>query len=276
LAALLQQGAANGVDDLRMLSAEEIARKEPLLRCDAAMFSPSTGIVDTHSLILALQAKAEAQGAVFVANSEVCAGEVSATAAEPHTLLVRDASGGSAHEMRTRCVINAAGLWAQRVAASLEGWPAAHVPPLYPAKGSYFALKGGKAPCTHLVYPMPEPGGLGVHLTLDLDGQARFGPDVEWLDPLGPLDYDVDPERAESFGRSIRRYLPSVEDDTLVPSYSGIRPKLSPKGAAAVDFHVSGPSEHSLPGVVGLFGIESPGITASLALAKDVAVMLDD
>jgi L-2-hydroxyglutarate oxidase LhgO len=169
-------------------------------------------------------------------------------------------------ELRARLVVNSAGLHAPRLARSIAGMPAEHVPPAYYAKGNYFTL-AGRSPFSRLIYPVPVPGGLGTHLTIDLGGQARFGPDVEWVDRI---DYTVDPRRAEGFYASIRRWWPGLPDGALSPGYSGIRPKTVPRGAPAQDFAVQGRATHGVPGLVHLFGIESPGLTASLALAEHV------
>ena len=251
------QARANGVDDLVLISAAEAQALEPQLACVGALVSPSTGIIDSHSLMLAYQGEAEDRGAMIAFLSPVLGGEVRNDGIE---LIV-----GGAEPMRLRAglVVNAAGLGAQAIAAGLAGFPAKDVPPLHYAKGNYFSLTG-KAPFSRLVYPVPEPGGLGVHISIDLAGQARFGPDVEWIDRVA---YDVDPRRADKFYAEVRKYWPGLKDGALQPAYSGIRPKLGPAGAPAADFVVQGPDDHGVPGLVNLFGIESPGLTASPAIA---------
>ncbi|MEY4415552.1 MAG: hypothetical protein RIQ53_2845 [Pseudomonadota bacterium] len=255
---------ANGVDDLRRLTAAEAGAREPQLRCTAALESPSTGIIDSHALMLSLQGDLERAGGAVCLRSPVLAGRRSA---DGWLLEV-----GGAQPTRIACglLVNSAGLDAPPLAAALcagiEGLPADALPRARLAKGNYYAL-AGRAPFSRLVYPVPEPGGLGVHLTLDLGGQARFGPDVEWIDQA---DYTVDPGRAEGFYAAIRRYWPALPDGTLQPAYAGIRPKISGPGEPAADFRIDGPAQHGVPGLVQLFGIESPGLTASLAIADEV------
>lgn len=259
LAAILQQALVNGVEGMTLLDGSEARSLEPALNCIAALHSPETGIIDSHGLMLALQGDAEAGRATVAFHAPVEGGHVGADGIELHV-------GGEAPlSLRTRILVNAAGLHAWEVASRLEGLPAATVPQRWLAKGNYFALSGTRAPFQRLIYPVPEDGGLGVHLTLDLAGQARFGPDVEWL-AAAKHDYAVHADRAEGFYASIRCYWPDLPDGALVPAYSGIRPKLSGPGAPAEDFLVQGPGTHGIPGLVNLFGIESPGLTASLAL----------
>ena len=255
------QAAANGVSDLRLLTADEAQAMEPALRCVAALHSPSTGIVDSHGLMHSYQGEAEDRGAMRALQSPVTGGEVQTAG------IVLDVGGTEPMQIFARTVINSAGLMAQRFAAALRGFPADRVPPCYFAKGNYFSLTG-RSPFTHLIYPVPEAAGLGVHLTLDLGGQARFGPDVEWI---AEIDYDVDLRRADGFYRAIRDYWPGLKDGQLAPGYAGVRPKLSGPDQPAGDFMIQGPQEHGIPGLVNLFGIESPGLTASLALAERVA-----
>jgi L-2-hydroxyglutarate oxidase LhgO len=257
---ILAQAAANGVHDLRLLTADEAKAMEPALRCVAALHSPSTGIIDSHGLMLAYQGEAEDHGAVRALQSPVTGG---ATSADGITL---DVGGAEPTRILARTVINSAGLMAQRVAAGLRGFPQEKVPPCYFAKGNYYSLTS-RPPFTHLIYPVPEAAGLGVHLTLDLAGQARFGPDVEWITEI---DYDVDLRRADGFYRAIRDYWPGLRNGQLAPGYAGIRPKLDGPGKPASDFLIQGPGEHGVQGLVNLFGIESPGLTASLALAERV------
>jgi L-2-hydroxyglutarate oxidase LhgO len=264
LEALCDQALANGVDDLRHLTAKQARTLEPELSCRAAVLSPSTGIVDSHGLMRALLGDAEQKSAALAVCSPLLGGCIEARG------IVLEIGGARPSRLRAGIVINAAGLSAPQVAAALTGFPAALLPPAYYAKGSYFALSG-RSPFSKLVYPLPQPGGLGVHLTLDLAGQARFGPDVEWLASFNAeTDYAVDPARAEGFYAEIRRYWPGLPDGALVPAYAGIRPKIVGANDAAADFVVQGPVEHGVPGLVNLFGIESPGLTSCLALADRV------
>jgi len=266
LARIATAAAANGVDDLERLEAADLHAMEPALRGTAALLSPSTGIIDSHGLMLAYQGDAEDRGTMVAFNSPVDGGMIGADGIEL-------AVGGAAPmRLVARSVVNSAGLGAPAVAATLGGFPAALVPPQWLARGNYFTLSTA-APFQRLIYPVPEPGGLGVHLTLDLAGRARFGPDVEWIEAV---DYRVDPARGERFYDAIRAYWPDLPDDALEPGYAGIRPKLGPPGAPPQDFVVQGPAEHGVPGLVNLYGIESPGLTASLAIADMVAALLQD
>jgi L-2-hydroxyglutarate oxidase LhgO len=271
LDALRQQGEINGVDDLQRLSAAEARALEPELKCNAALLSPSTGIIDSHGLMLALLGDAERQGATLAVCSPLLDGAI-----ENDSFALK-IGGKEATRLKADIVVNAAGLSAVRVAASLAGFPTAQLPTAFYAKGNYYALSG-RAPFSRLIYPLPEPGGLGVHLTLDLGGQTRFGPDVEWLDePLknpGEFDYRVTPERADAFYAEVRHYWPGLSDGALAPAYSGIRPKISGPNAPAADFLIQGPETHSITGLINLFGIESPGLTSSLAIAELVAKKL--
>jgi len=259
---LLQRRAqANGVDDLEWLEAGEARRLEPSLRCVAALRSPSTGIVDSHGLMRALRIEAEAAGAVVVLKSPVLGGRPTAAGLEVRV------GGDEPSTLLAGRVFNAAGLGAWAVAQGFEGLRPGAVPPRRMAKGSYFSLTG-PAPFTRLVYPVPVHGGLGVHLTLDLGGQARFGPDVEWV---AQEDYRVEPARADAFYAEVRRYWPGLPDGALQPAYAGIRPKLHGPGEPAPDFLVQREPDHGVPGLVNLLGIESPGLTACLALAEEAA-----
>ncbi|RCS25741.1 NAD(P)/FAD-dependent oxidoreductase [Phyllobacterium salinisoli] len=259
--------AACGVHDLRQLSAVEAKAMEPELACTAALFSPSTGIIDSHGLMLALQGDAELKGATVAFNTRLLSGEAGG---EGIVLRTTDTQTGRSYELIADRFINAGGLFAQQIAASIEGMPSAHIPKQYLAKGNYFSALG-KTPFSHLIYPVPEDGGLGVHLTLDLHGRMRFGPDVEWIETV---DYTVDPRRAKRFYAAIRAYWPALPDESLQPAYSGIRPKLSGPGEPAADFLIQGPKTHGIPGMVNLFGIESPGLTSCLAIAKYTADMV--
>jgi L-2-hydroxyglutarate oxidase LhgO len=251
---------ANGVEGMRLLSAAEAVALEPNLACTAALLSPSTGIVDSHSFMLALQGDAESAGAAFAFHSPVEKGRVIDEGIEI------EVGGTEPMGLRCRLVINSAGLHAPALARKIEGMPSGRVPTAYYAKGNYFSL-AGRSPFSRLIYPVPVPGGLGVHITVDLGGQAKFGPDVEWIDGI---DYSVDPHRADKFYAAVRRYWPGLKDGALQPGYAGIRPKIVPPGAPAQDFAIQGPADHGVAGLINLFGIESPGLTASLALAEQV------
>jgi len=264
LDALAVKAAENGVTDLERLSAAEVRSLEPEVRCTAALLSPSTGIVDVHALMLAYLGDAEAKGAMLALNSPLRSGRVVADGFEI------DVGGSQPTTIACRYLINSAGLGAQAVARSIAGLDPATVPQGYLCKGNYFAL-AGRSPFRRLVYPMPERAGIGVHVTLDLGGQVRFGPDVEWVEAI---DYDVDPKRAEPFYAAIRRYWPGLPDGALQPGYAGIRPKLQTPAGPAQDFMIQGPLQHGVPGLVNLYGIESPGLTSSLAIAEEVTAML--
>jgi L-2-hydroxyglutarate oxidase LhgO len=257
-----------GVGDLVMLGSTEALALEPALACAAALHSPSTGIVDAQALMLALQGEAEAAGAVVVLRTAV---ERVAQSADGLCVYTRDAAG-EAYALEATALVNAAGLDAPAVAGAIEGFPAACVPAGRLARGCYFTLSG-RSPFSRLVYPVPVDGGLGVHLTLDLAGQARFGPDVEWIDAV---DYTVDPARGVPFEAEIRRYWPGLPQGALQPAYAGIRPKLSGPGEPAADFLIQGPADHGANGIVNLFGIESPGLTSSLAIAAYVVDLLNE
>jgi L-2-hydroxyglutarate oxidase LhgO len=251
---------ANGVADLRMLEAREARALEPRLSCVAALESPSTGIIDSHAYMLGLRGEAEDHGAAVAFRSPLLRGRLAPRGVE------LEVGGAEPMRLLARTVVNSAGLYAPEVARSIEGFPAGRVPPAYYCKGNYFSLSGA-SPFSRLVYPAPESAGLGVHLTLDLAGQARFGPDVEWIERV---DYDVDPGRSRVFYDAIRRYWPGLKDGSLQPAYCGIRPKMQPQGEPSRDFLIQGPAEHGVAGFVNLFGIESPGLTASLAIADHV------
>jgi L-2-hydroxyglutarate oxidase LhgO len=254
------QARANGVSDLRMLEASEARALEPELSCVAALESPSTGIIDSHGFMLGLRGDAEDHGAAIAFRSPLAGGLIGREGIE------LDVGGAAPMRLLARTVVNSAGLFAQDVARTIAGFPVDRIPPAYYCKGNYFSLSG-RSPFARLVYPAPESAGLGVHLTLDLAGQARFGPDVEWIERV---DYDVDPGRSRVFYDAIRRYWPGLKDGSLQPAYCGIRPKTQPQGEPSRDFLIQGPDEHGVPGLVNLFGIESPGLTASLAIADHV------
>jgi L-2-hydroxyglutarate oxidase LhgO len=259
-----QKALANGVTDVVRIGPGEARAMEPELSCVAALHSPSTGIIDSHALMLAYLGDAQNAGAMLALKSPLEKGCVRPGGIELHV--------AGAEPVLARNVVNSAGLRAPSVARRIEGFPARLAPPELYAKGNYFTL-ARRAPFSRLVYPVPEPGGLGVHVTLDLGGRARFGPDVEWVEGI---DYTVDPRRAECFYAAIRRYWPGLPDGALEPGYAGIRPKISGRGEPPADFVVQGPREHGVRGLVQMYGIESPGLTASLALADDVVALLSE
>ena len=261
---LKNAAAANGVPDLEWRTPEEVIAEEPAVFCVGALWSPSTGIIDSHGLMLAYQGDAEANGAMIAFYTPVVGGRIEEGGIHLYT------GGDAPSELRASIVVNSAGLHAQKVAGLLDGFPDEYVPATYYAKGNYYSLIG-RPPFTRPIYPVPEAAGLGVHVTVDLGGQVRFGPDVEWIDAI---DYDVDPRRADSFYEAIRRYYPALPDGAIQPGYSGIRPKLQAPGGPAEDFVVQGPAVHGIDGLINLFGIESPGLTASLAIADHVAGVL--
>lgn len=262
-----ERARANGVTDLQWLTRDEAMALEPQLRCASALLSPSTGIVDSHGLMLALLGDAEAHGAMLALRSAV-----EHAAVVPGGLELQ-VGGDSATTLRARTVVNSAGHGAPVLAAATAGLGREHVPPRYFAKGCYFTL-AGRAPFSRLVYPAPgESGHLGVHLTLDLGGQARFGPSFRWVDGL---DHAIDEAEAEHFYDEVRRYWPALKDGALQPGYTGVRPKIRGPGEPAQDFRIDGPPTHGVPGLVNLFGIESPGLTSSLAIAERVAALLRD
>lgn len=261
LARIKAQAEINGVLDLRMLDAAQARSLETELRCAGALLSPSSGILDSHQFMLALQGDAEANGCQVVLRTPVMGGRIAADG------IVLCAGLGDPTEIHATLAINCAGLAARSLALSIAGHDHARVPPLHLAKGTYFSVSG-KAPFSRLVYPVPEAGGLGIHFTLDLAGAGRFGPDVEWIDSP---DYDVDASRARMFQRRIARYWPDVDSARLHPAYAGIRPKVARPGGSHTDFIIEGGQFQGSPSLISLFGIESPGLTASLALAEEVA-----
>ena len=263
---LQRTGTTNGMTDLRMLTGEEAMAMEPELTCAAALHSPSSGIVDTHALMLSLQGDAENAGAMVVFGSPVVGGKVTDDG------ILLETGGDEPMSLVARLVVNSASLHAQALAKAIDGFPPEHIPPSHYAKGNYFSISG-RAPFSRLIYPVPEAAGLGVHLTIDMGHQARFGPDVEWVDAL---EYEVDPQRADSFYAAIRTYWPALKDGALQPAYSGIRPKIQAPGEPAVDFMITGPAEHGVPGIIHLFGIESPGLTSCMAIADHVAGLARD
>jgi L-2-hydroxyglutarate oxidase LhgO len=262
LEALARKGTENGVEDLRMLSAGEARALEPALACVGALLAPSTGIVDSHGFMLALTG--EAEGAVFAYRAPFLSARVAGDG------FAAEIGGEEPVQLAVGALVNAAGLSASRVARAIEGLDPEFVPETLYAKGNYFALSG-RAPFGRLIYPAPQAHGLGVHLTFDLGGQARFGPDVEWVETV---EYNVDPERGQGFAEAIRRYWPGLPDGALTPAYTGIRPKIAGPTEPAADFRIDGPERHGVAGLVNLFGIESPGLTSSLAIAEEVAARL--
>ena len=265
LHSIQSRARSNGVLDLEWLDGSAARSLEPELVCVAALSSPSTGILDSHAYMLSLLADAEDHGADIAYGVEV-------TSLDPTPIGIDVFIDGEAQPvLRASIVVNSAGLDAHRVAHSITGFPAAHIPRILYAKGSYFALAGAP-PFGRLIYPIPESGGLGIHMTIDLAGQARFGPDVEWVESV---DYAVHPVRADAFYRAIRRYWPRLADGQLSSGYAGVRPKVDGSVGMPADFMVSGSGEHGVKGIINLFGMESPGLTASLALADLVESMLD-
>ena len=269
---IVAKAAANGVHDLKKLSAPEARALEPALACEAALLSPSTGVVDSHGLMLALQGDMENAGGLLALVSPVQhIGVRQGTASHPIRLTTQDGT-----ELACRVLVNAAGLNAVALARGMDGLEHRQLPQVLPqayfAKGNYFTL-AGKAPFSRLIYPVPEAAGLGVHLTLDLGGQAKFGPDVQWVDD--PTDLQVDPRRGDAFYAEVRKYWPALADGALQPGYAGMRPKISAPHEAAADFMIQGPAEHGVHGLVNLLGIESPGLTSSLAIAAEVCARLN-
>lgn len=262
-----ENAARNGVTDLEWRSTAEVEALEPEVRCAAALWSPSTGILDSHAYLQALAADLQAARGVVACRAEVLGGVLGR---DLHRLRVRQ--DGAEAEFAARYVVNAAGFGAQSLARKLAGLDASAIPPRFLAKGHYFTLQG-RAPFRHLVYPVANDAGLGVHVTLDLDGRVRFGPDVEWVEDV---DYAPDPGRRDAFAAAIRCYYPGLDAARLEPGYTGIRPKVVGPGEAPADFLIQGPGQHGWQGLVNLYGIESPGLTASLAIADEVAALLGD
>ena len=262
LAGIAAAAAANGAGELALLEPGDLARLEPALRGAAGLLSPMTGIVDSHALMLSYQGEAEDHGAALALRTRFVAAEITAGG-----IAVTAESNGETVRLLARGLVNAAGLFAGDVAAATHGLAPEHRRGVHYCKGNYFGV-AARVPFRHLIYPVPERDGLGVHLTLDLAGQGRFGPDTEWI---SGIDYRLDARRGEGFYAAIRRYWPELPDGALSPSYTGIRPKLHAEGGPATDFAIEGPEVHGVAGLVNLFGIESPGLTASLAIAEEVA-----
>ncbi|CAN1828752.1 L-2-hydroxyglutarate dehydrogenase, mitochondrial [Linum perenne] len=286
LADLMDRGARNGVEGLKMLDGKEAMGMEPELRCVKALFSPESGIVDCHSLMLSLLGDAENHGTTFSYNTTVIGGNVEGDSLNLQVIGSQELENWDGNSelnpefvLVPKLVVNSAGLSAVPLARRFNGLSDRVIPPAHFARGLYFTLsKTREPPFKHLIYPTPEDGGLGVHVTLDLDGQVKFGPNVEWIRAIDDVssfldkyDYSVDASQAERFYPKIRKYYPNLKDGSLEPGYSGIRPKVTGPGEAAGDFVIQGEDSHGVPGLVNLFGIESPGLTSSMAIAEYVA-----
>ena len=267
LQAILYKAQNNGVPEIKMISGEEAKQLEPKLKCSAAILSASTGIVDSHAYMLSLLGGFEDAGGMIAYHSPLMSAKPIGHSAEGGFEL--SIGGPDGMKLQTKLLINCAGMSAPAIAQKIEGLTKDQIPQAYFAKGNYFSLSG-KSPFTHLIYPIPEPGGLGVHLTLDMGGQAKFGPDVEWLDIESEkqIDYTVDPKRGESFYEAVRRYWPELKDNSLQPDYSGVRAKIVPLNSPAGDFCFNTPQDHGLQGLYNLYGFESPGLTSSIAIAR--------
>ena len=267
LQAILYKAQNNGVPEIKMISGDEAKALESNLRCVAAILSSTTGIVDSHGYMLSLLGGFEDAGGMVAYQSPLISAKPIGDNAEGGYQL--EIGGADGMQIQTKLLINCAGMSAPAIAQKIEGLKKDQIPKAYFAKGNYFSLSG-KSPFRHLIYPIPEPGGLGVHLTLDMGGQAKFGPDVEWLDidAEEQIDYTVNPKRGDDFYEAVRRYWPDLKDKSLQPDYSGIRAKIVPPNAPAGDFCFIGPQEHGLQGLYNLYGFESPGLTSSLAIAK--------
>jgi L-2-hydroxyglutarate oxidase LhgO len=264
---IVAKAAANGVHDLQKLNAAEAKALEPALACQAALLSPSTGIVDSHALMLTLQGDLENAGGLLALVSPVQrVGLTQGTTTHPIRISMQDGT-----ELACKVLVNAAGLNAVALAQGMNGLDKSLLPTAHYAKGNYFTL-AAKAPFSRLIYPVPEKAGLGVHLTLDLGGQAKFGPDVQWVDD--PTDLLVDPQRGDAFYAEVRKYWPELADRALQPGYAGMRPKINGPHEAVADFMVQGPAQHGVPGLINLLGIESPGLTSALALVDEVCQRL--
>jgi L-2-hydroxyglutarate oxidase LhgO len=263
LESIRARALANGITDLETLDRAQALAAEPALQCVGALYSPSTGIIDSHGLMLSLLADLEHAGGLLALNSPLALAEYKQGA------IILVATDGT--RLSAKTVVNAAGLQAPALASRFAGLDSRHVPRPYFAKGNYFTLTG-RSPFTHLIYPVPEAAGLGVHLTLDLGGQARFGPDVQWVET--PNDTQVQPERGDAFYAEVRKYWPALPDGALQAAYAGIRPKITGPGESARDFCIQGPMDHGIPGLVNLFGIESPGLTSCLAIGEVVRDLL--
>ncbi|KAM3288700.1 L-2-hydroxyglutarate dehydrogenase, mitochondrial isoform X2 [Capsicum chacoense] len=288
LSALMNRGIQNGVEGLRMMEGYEATTLEPELHCVKALWSPSSGIVDSHSLMLSLVGEAESQGTTFSYNTAVIGGRIEGNQIQIHVSgsdALANWNGRTELDSELilipKLVVNSAGLSAPAIAKRIKGLPDSIIPASKYARGCYFTLSNTKSPFKHLIYPIPEVGGLGVHVTLDLNGQVKFGPDVEWIKGIDDIpsflnmfDYSVCEDRANQFYPAIRKYYPGLKDGSLEPGYAGIRPKLSGPEEGPTDFVVQGEEVHGISGLVNLFGIESPGLTSSMAIAEHVAAKL--
>jgi len=267
LQAILYKAQQNNVPEIKLITGEQAKAMEPDLQCAAAVLSFTTGIVDSHGLMLSLLGGFEDAGGMIAYQSPLISAKPIGTSAQEGFEL--EIGGADAMKIQTKLLINCAGMSAPAIAKKIEGLALDQIPKAYFAKGNYFSLSG-KSPFKHLIYPIPEPGGLGVHLTLDMGGQAKFGPDVEWLeiDEENQIDYTVNPKRSEGFYEAVRKYWPGLKDNALQPDYSGVRAKIVPPNAPAGDFCFNTPKDHGLEGLFNLYGFESPGLTSSLAIAK--------
>ncbi len=267
LQAILYKAQQNNVPEIKMITGEQAKSMEPELQCSAALLSASTGIVDSHGFMLSLLGGFEDAGGMIAYQSPLISAKPMGSKAQDGFEL--EIGGSDAMKIQTKLLINCAGMSAPAIAKKIEGLAQEQIPKAYFAKGNYFSLSG-KSPFKHLIYPIPEPGGLGVHLTLDMGGQAKFGPDVEWLeiDDENQIDYTVNPKRGESFYAAVRKYWPGLKDNALQPDYSGVRAKIVPPNVPAGDFCFNTPKDHGLEGLFNLYGFESPGLTSSLAIAK--------
>jgi L-2-hydroxyglutarate oxidase LhgO len=265
LQAIMTKAAANGVHDLVLLTSEQARQLEPQLECSAAIHSPSTGIIDSHALMLSLQGDFENAGGILALNSAVANVNIASNAIQ---VIANDGT-----TLYTKVLVNAAGLYAPTLARQFNGLDPKHIPTAFYAKGNYFTLSG-QSPFKRLIYPVPESAGLGVHLTLDMGGQTKFGPDVEWVQ--SPDHLQVDARRGDAFYAEVRKYWPQLKDGALEPGYAGIRPKISGPNETSADFLIQGEREHGIKGLVNLFGIESPGLTSCLAIGEHVVQMLSD
>lgn len=273
LQAILYKAQNNQVPDIKMISGEQAKALEPQLQCEAAVLSASTGVVDSHGLMLSLLGGFEDAGGMIAYQSPLLSAKPIGNGAEGGFELT--IGGADGMTIQTKLLINCAGLSAPALAQKIEGLSKDLIPKAYFAKGNYFSLSG-KSPFSHLIYPIPEPGGLGVHLTLDMGGQAKFGPDVEWLDieEESQINYTVDPQRGEGFYAAVRQYWPGLKDGALQADYSGVRAKIVPPNAPAGDFYFEGPQQHQLQGLFNLYGFESPGLTSCLAIAQHLEVKI--
>ena len=267
LQAILYKAQQNNVPEIKLITGEQAKAMEPDLQCSAAVLSASTGIVDSHGFMLSLLGGFEDAGGMIAYQSPLISAKPIGSKAQDGFEL--EIGGADGMKIQTKLLINCAGMSAPTIAQKITGLSQDQIPKAYFAKGNYFSLSG-KSPFKHLIYPIPEPGGLGVHLTLDMGGQAKFGPDVEWLeiDDENQIDYTVNPKRGDGFYAAVRKYWPGLKDNALQPDYSGVRAKIVPPNSPAGDFCFNTPKDHGLEGLFNLYGFESPGLTSSLAIAK--------